>query len=282
MNKLALVTDSTCDLDKETIIKYNIKVLPLRVIYKNEEFLDGINITTKQLYERFEEEIPTTSLPSVQDIEDLFTSLENEGYTHIIAIPISSGLSGTLNGIKLVANNHPNLTTCVFDSKALSLACGVLLEECGKLMQAGKSFEEIVDLLPSIKDRVSVYFVVETLDYLKRGGRIGKISGTIGELLNIKPIISIDQEDGKYYTYAKVRGRKQSINKLVDVAREAVANTKAKIFIMHANVLEEAQKLYDTLVQIPNVISVSLAELGPVMVVHAGPGLLAIAIVKDS
>ena len=236
----------------------------------------------KELYDRMPTEIPTTSLPSVQDIDDLFVELEKEGYTHIIAIPISSGLSGTLNGIKLVANNHSNITTCVFDSKALSLACGVLLEECGKLMEAGKSFEEIVNILPSIQNRVSVYFVVETLEYLKRGGRIGKISGTIGELLNIKPIVSIDQEDGKYYTYAKVRGRKQSINKLVDIAKEALADTKAKIFIMHANVLDEALKLRDTLLQLPNVNSVIMGDLGPVMVVHAGPGLLAIAIVKDS
>lgn len=281
MSKIALITDSTCDISKEIIDLYNIRVLPLRVIYKNKEYIDRVNITPQQVFDNLTREIPTTSMPSIQDMDDLFTSLENEGYTHVISITISSGLSGTLNGFKLVSQNHPKLITCVFDSKALSMALGALVIECGKLIKEGNSFEKIVDMLPSIRDRISVFFVVNTLEYLIKGGRIGKVSGTIGELLNIKPIISIDTE-GKYYTYSKVRGRKQSINKLAEISNEYLKSNKSTVYIMQGSALDESEKFYKAVKNMPNIISISLSELGPAMGVHSGPGLLGICFVRKS
>lgn len=281
MSKIALVTDSTCDLNKDVIDLYDIKILPLRVLYKDKEYIDRVNITPQQVFDNLAAEVPTTSMPSIQDIEDLFTSLEYEGYTHVVSINISSGLSGTMNGIKLVSQNHQNLITYVFDSKSLSMALGALVIECGKLIKKGESFEKIVNILPSIRDRISVFFVVGTLEYLIKGGRIGKVSGTIGELLNIKPIISIDNE-GKYYTYAKVRGRKQSINKLSEISSEYLKSNKSSVYIMQGAALDEGKKFYETVKNMPNIISLSLSELGPAMGVHSGPGLLGICFVRES
>jgi DegV family protein with EDD domain len=281
LNKIALVTDSTCDLTEEIIKKYDIKVLPLRVIYKNAEYIDRVNITPQEVYDNLINEVPSTSLPAMSDIEDLFNKLEEQGYTHVIAATISSGLSGTFNAVKLVSENHQKLISYIFDSKALSYGLGAVVEECGKYIDEGKSFEEIVNILPSIKERVSVYYVVETLEYLKRGGRIGKVSGTIGELLNIKPIISIDEE-GKYFTYTKVRGRKQSISKLMDIAKDILNTTKAKIIILHGGALEEGKKLYENFVNIKNVTALHFSDISPVMGVHTGPGLLGITIVREA
>jgi DegV family protein with EDD domain len=280
LNKIALISDSSCDLPEDLINKYNIKVMPLRIIYKDKEYIDRVNITPKEVYDRLNVEIPTTSMPSMSDMENIYTNLENEGYSHVIAITISSGLSGTFNAVKLVSENHQNLITYLFDSKTLSAGLGAIVLECGKLIDDGKSFEEIVDILPTIKNRISVYYVVETLEFLKKGGRIGKVSATIGELLHIKPIISVD-EDGKYYTYAKVRGRKQSINKLIEIAKETLRTTKAKLFILQGGAIEEGKKLYDYFIGIPNLTSIHFGDISPALGVHTGPGLLGVIIVRD-
>jgi DegV family protein with EDD domain len=281
LNKIALITDSSCDLTKEIIKKYNIRVVPLRIIYKDKEYIDRVNIEPQEVYDNLVKEIPTTSMPSMQDIGDTFAAIEQEGYTHVIAITISSGLSGTFNTVKLVSGSHPNLVTCIFDSKTLSAGLGALVAECGELIEQGKEFEEIVNALPSIKERISVYYVLETLEYLKKGGRIGKVAGTIGELLNLKPIISVDAE-GKYFTYAKVRGRKQSICRLSDIAKDVLTTTKAKLFILQGGAMEEGRKLYDSFVDMPNVTSLHFGDISPALGVHTGPGLLAIIIAKES
>lgn len=280
LNKIALISDSSCDLTKDLINKYNVRIMPLRIIYKDKEYIDRVNITPQEVYDKLSIEIPTTSMPSMLDMENIYTTLENEGYTHVIAITISSGLSGTFNTVKLVSENHSGLITYLFDSKTLSAGLGAIVEECGMLIAKGKSFEEIVDTLPTIKKRISVYYVVETLEYLKKGGRIGKVSATIGELLHIKPIISVD-EDGKYFTYAKVRGRKQSINKLIDIAKETLNTTRAKLFVLQGGALEEGKKLYDCFVGMPNLSSLNFADISPALGVHTGPGLLGVVVVKE-
>ncbi|MBL4936050.1 DegV family protein [Clostridium sp. YIM B02515] len=281
MQKIALITDSSCDLTKEIIDKYDIKILPLRIIYKDKEYIDRVTISPNEVYDNLVNEIPTTSMPSMGDMENLFSLIEEQGYTHVIAITLSSGLSGTFNALKLVSENHLNLVSYLFDSKSLSLGLGALVYECGKLISDGKSFEEIVDMLPAIKEKISLFYVVETLEYLKKGGRIGKVAGTIGDLLNIKPIISIDDE-GKYFTYAKVRGRKQSITKLIDIAKETLETTKAKIFVMHGGALEQGEKIYDLFSKMPNVTSIYFTDISPALGVHTGPGLLGIAVVKEN
>lgn len=279
LEKIALITDSTSDLDKETIQKYDIKVLPLRIIYKDREYIDRVNITPQEVYDSLKNETPSTSLPSIQDMEELFSTLEKEGYTHAIAIPISSGLSGTFNSFKLVSENHPNLITTVFDSKSLTLGAGAIVLECAELIRNKKPYKEIISTLPKIRDKISVFYVVDTLEYLIKGGRIGKVSGTIGSLLNIKPIISINT-DGIYYTYKKVRGKKQAINKLIEITKETLNNSKAKIWVMHGGALEEGKKLYSHFKNIPNIVSLNFGDISPVAGVHTGPGLIGIIIEK--
>ena len=231
MSKIALITDSTSDVDKEMIEKYDLKVLPLRIIYKDREYIDRVTITPKEVYDNFAREIPSTSLPSIKDMEDLYLNLEEKGYTHAIAVVISSALSGTYNTLRLVSQNHPSIETCVFDSKSLTIGEAAIIDECGEMIRGEKDFEEIVKALPEIRNRITVYYAVDTLKYLTKGGRIGKVSGTIGEILNIKPIISINEE-GVYYTYAKAKGKKKAISKLVDIAREALKNTPCKVWVM--------------------------------------------------
>ncbi|KAJ53141.1 DegV family protein with EDD domain [Clostridium tetanomorphum] len=282
MEKIALITDTTADLSEDIIKRYNVNVLPFRIIYKDREYKDKLEISPKEVYRNFEKEVPTSSLPSIQDMEDLFYKLEEQKFTHAIAITLSSGLSGIYNAVKLVSDNHPNINTFVCDSQSISAGEGMIVEECGEMIKNGKSFDEIVNEIPNIKKRINLFFVVGTLEYLKKGGRIGRVSGTIGELLNIKPIISVDAKDGKYYTFDKVRGRKQSINRLIEIIKGILKEKKCKICVVHGDALEESNKLFETIKTMDNVSEAYLGgEISPVSGVHSGPGLIGVVLKEE-
>ena len=219
MQKIAILTDSASDLDIEIMEKYNIKFAPFRIIYSTGEYEDKVTIHADEVYSRLKEEIPKTSLPSAERINSILNTLEEEGYTHVISINISSELSGTGNSIRLILEDHPKLTSFVYDSKTLTIAEGYIALQAAIMVKEGKSFEEVINILPTLRKKSHVYFTLNTLEYLKKGGRIGRVSGTIGELLNLKPIILVD-DDGIYTTVAKVRGRKQSLSKLTGIIKD--------------------------------------------------------------
>lgn len=281
MSKIALITDTTGDLPESTIEKYNIHVLPFRIIYKDREYKDKYEITPEQVYRDLEKEIPTSSFPALEDMENLFARLEKEGYTHAIAVVLSSGLSGIFNGMKVASESYPNLTTHICDSQSISLGEGALTEEIARMIAAGKDFDSIVSEIPVIKKRIHLFFVVGTLEYLKKGGRIGKVSGTIAEMLNIKPIISVDDE-GMYFTFDKVRGRKQSLKRLVDVGTKFLDEKKCRLYIMHGDSEEDSRKVFEELKKHPNAVEPEyVGFISPVSGVHSGPGLVGMVVVEQ-
>ncbi|MBD7910937.1 DegV family protein [Clostridium cibarium] len=273
MQKIAIITDSGSDLSSDLLKEHNIFSLPFRIIYSDNEYEDGVSITPYELYDSLEKEIPTTSLPCMKKIESILTNLEEEGYTHVIAIHISSALSGTSNSVRLALEDHPNLTSYVYDSKTLSMAQGSIVLSASKLVKEGKTFEEIISLLPTYRKSVHTYFTLNTLEYLKKGGRIGRVAGTIGELLNLKPIVFVG-DDGIYQTYAKARGRKQSINKLKEIVEGYLSKNKCNIWIIEGNAIEESNAILNALKTNENINEISTATVGPALGVHTGPGLL--------
>lgn len=283
MEKIAIIADSACDLLKETLDKFEIKVLPFRIIYPDREYRDGVDIDSDYVYKTLENEKPTTSLPSMQDMHQLMEKLIEEGYTHAITVTVSSELSGMYNAIKLVSSEYEDkITNYIFDSKSVSLGEGYILRVIGEMIEQGKEFDEITSGLAELRNKIDLFFVFGTLEHLIRGGRIGKVSGTIGELLNIKPIVSVG-DDGKYYTYAKVRGKKQSLKKIIDIAKEKM-DKNYKIFIMDGQAKVEAQKVYSVLKEYSEKFSRGCVELrgniSPVCGVHSGPGFLGIAAIQ--
>ena len=279
MQKIAVIVDSACDLSLETIKEKNIKLLPLRVSYSHGEYKDKVEISADEIYNNLDKEIPKTSLPSTEDLESVLVSLEEEGYTHVIAVTISSGLSGTFNSTRLTLEDHPKLISHVFDTKILAMPEGIVAYEVATLVQEGKSFEEIVEALPKIRENITGYFTVSTLEYLIKGGRIGKVAGTIGDILNLKPIVSVDK-DGVYYTVCKARGRKQSMTKLTGILKEALAEAPCKVWVLHGGVLDEAKGFLETLKGLDNIISLEISQISPALGVHGGAGLLGLAIQK--
>ncbi|MCR1951043.1 MULTISPECIES: DegV family protein [unclassified Clostridium] len=279
MQKIALIVDSACDLSLETLKEKNIHLLPLRIAYSHKEYRDKIDISADEIYNNLEKEVPKTSLPSAENMEEILVSLENEGYTHVIAVTISSGLSGTFNSIRLALEDHPKLTSYVFDTKILAMPEGIVALEVANLINDGKTFEEIVSEIPKIRKRITGYFTINTLEYLKRGGRIGKISGTIGEMLNLKPIVTVDEE-GIYYTVCKARGRKQSILKLTNILKDELALGPCKVWVLQGGALEEAKNFMESLKGLENIVSLDISQISPALGVHGGPGLLGLAIQK--
>ena len=282
MEKIALITDSTCGLPDESIEKYNIRVARLKIIYKSAEYIDGITITANEVYSRLNEELPTTSMPSVQDICDIYETLLNEGYTHVIAMPISSGLSGTINSFRIAASEYEDkITSFVFDTKILSMAVGLSVIEIGKMIESGKDFKYICTAIPKLREDTSMYFTVDTLEYLIKGGRIGKVTGSVGQLLNLKPIITMD-EDGKYTNHSKVRGSKKAFNTLLDLATNILDQGKGKVIIMTGTMQEEAKKLEEILFKHKNTTFMYSGTITPAVGIHSGPRLLAVAVLKES
>lgn len=279
MQKIALIVDSACDLSLEFIREKNIKLLPLRVTYSHGEYKDMIEITADEIYKNLEKEIPKTSLPSAEDLENILNDLEKNGYTHVIAVTISSGLSGTFNSIRLALEDHPKLTSYVFDTKILAMPEGIVAIEVANLIEKGASFDDIVNAIPEIRRNITGYFTVSTLDYLKKGGRIGKVAGTIGEMLSLKPIVSVD-EDGVYYTVCKARGRKQSITKLTEILKSNLSEAPCRVWVLHAGVLDEAKTVLESLKNLDNIVSIGISQISPALGVHGGPGLLGLAIQK--
>lgn len=275
--KIALVTDSGSDLPKEIIEKYNIHTIPLKIIYKDCEYDDGVDISPDEVYAKFNQEVPKTSMPAQIDIIKLFDRLKQEGYKKILSIHLSCNLSGTVDMIKMISKNYEDMEIEVIDSKSVSIGVGMLVYEAAKLISEHLSLTEIKESLQKIKDRISVFYCIPVLDYLRKGGRIGLVAATLGTIMDLKPIISVNKE-GRYYSHAKVRGRKKSLEKLLEIGIDIIKDQKVNISIYHGAAMEEAQKIKEYFSKLPNVQEIFFGQISPSMVVHTGPGLVGMAI----
>nr|WP_319488744.1 DegV family protein [uncultured Caproiciproducens sp.] len=277
MEKIALLTDSACDIDDETISKYDINILPFKIIYENREYTDKVDIAPKEIYEHMKCEIPKSSQPTMADIENIYKMLDKEHYTHVIAIVISSGLSGTYNAFKIISAKFSGIRTYIYDTKSTSVCEGIILKKCGALIKAGEKYEKIVQSIPDMKRKLHFFFVFGSLEYARKGGRIGKISGTIGELLDVKPIVSFDEEHGQCFTFGKVRGRMKSLNRLAELGTEILKGKKCDAYIVHGNVEEDAKKVIDMLRKKANIANVYLiGQISAVVGVYSGPGTIGV------
>ncbi|NLK51065.1 MAG: DegV family protein [Syntrophomonadaceae bacterium] len=277
VKRVALVTDSSCDLPDEIIKAHGITILPLKIVYPDREYQDRFDIMPDEVYARMPEEVPRTSMPSAGEVVQLLERLKSEGFREVLAVLISSGLSGTHDMFKMIGQQMENLYVEALDSLNLSMGLGFQVCEAAEQLKRNLKLEEIVANLRFIRQRVRVFYVIPSLQYLRKGGRIGLVEGTIGELLNIKPIISVNSE-GKYFTFTKVRGRKASLQKLAEIARESIGEKRVDLAVMHGGAYQEAEQLLEKLRKaLPNIRKSSLGQISPALGVHTGPGLVGVA-----
>lgn len=277
--KVAILTDSCCDVPKEYVEKYHMYVVPLKVVYKDREYLDGVDITPQEVYDGMKTEIPTSSLPDGETFINILDQIKADGYNKVIAITLSSGLSGTNNMLNLIASDYEGLEIFIIDTKNIAIGGGFHAIQTGKYLEQGLSFEEIkAHLIKDVKN-CKIFFVVETLEYLQKGGRIGLVASLFGNALNLKPVISCN-EDGIYYTVAKVRGRKQSINRTMDLALEyAKGHNHINLGVVHGGAGEIAKECEVFMKEhLPSYETFVTGQVSPVLGVHTGPGAIGIAI----
>lgn len=277
--KIAILTDSCCDVPKEYVEKYHMYVVPLKVVYKDREYLDGVDITPQEVYDGMKEEIPTSSLPDGGTFIKVLDQIKADGFEKVIAITLSSGLSGTNNMLNLIAADYEGLDIFILDTKNIAIGGGFHAIQTGKYLEQGLDFESIKHKLEEDIKRCKIFFVVETLEYLQKGGRIGLVASLFGNALHLKPVISCN-EDGIYYTVAKVRGRKQSISRTMELALEfAKGHKKVNLGVVHGGAEEIAQECADHMKQQLSMCDTFVfGQISPVLGVHTGPGAIGIAI----
>lgn len=278
-DKIALLTDSACDLPPEVIKEHSIHVLPLKIIYGTEEYSDRVDIQPEEVYEQMPARIPTTAMPGLGDIKEVFERIRKQGFNKVMAIHLSAGLSGTHDAVKMVAQEIKDLHIEVFDSKVLGMALGFQVWEAAKDIGRGLDFARVLENVKQLRPKINIYYVLETLEYLRRGGRIGRVEAVLGDLLSLKPIISCD-DDGKYFTPFKARGRAKSINKLAELVEKAVEQGSIKLAVVHGGAYEEAMKLKERLQQLPHVKETVFGNISPALGAHTGPGLIGVCFYK--
>lgn len=274
--KTAIITDSSCNLTQEYIKSVpNLFVVPLGITIDDKHYRDQVDITSTEIYEKIDKHSIKSSLPSIGDITKQVEEVIEAGYERIFILSISSGLSGTFNAVRLAVEDIDfDITT--YDTKTLSMGQGYMVREAVKLIDEGKTPAEAVEFLKDFRfNKLKTIFTIDTLKYLRAGGRIGKVEGTIGDILKIKPIITVN-DDGVYETIEKARGNRRALSKSIEVMEKRFGDKKINLAIHYGNDLNKAEMLLARLEERLNVVNSELVELTPVLGIHTGPGMIAI------
>ena len=280
--KIALLTDSCADIAPELAERYHIFVVPLRILCADGEYLDGVNIRGADIYQRLKAgELPQTSLPAAVEIEKLLTRIVEEGYDGVIAVMLSGGLSGTFNLLRLVAEEcRGKLEVRAFDSVSGSLGLGMTVLQLAEDIQSGMGWEELTERrVPQLIQGSFPFFSVDTLEYLQKGGRIGKVTATAGMLLQIKPILTF-APDGQLTSVAKVRGRHQVIDKLVELTVQRCGEHKRyNLAVANGGAPEEMAIVGEKLTAaLPDYDHIWEGEIDGTLSVYIGDGVLGAAV----
>lgn len=287
-NNTVLVTDSSCDLSAHYIRESGIHVIPFTYNLDGLDYEDdfGQTLTYKEFYKKIREgSRSATSQITTYTFEKVFKKFADEGKS-IIYIGFSSALSSTFNNALMAKNNlleeDPSIDLTLIDSKSASVGLGAIVYYAAEMLKEGKSKDEIVEWVENNKLKVYHQFTVDSLEHLKRGGRLSATAAAVGTLLDIKPFLIVDDE-GKLEVAKKIRGRKKSIRALLETLKANIVNPQEQtIFINHGDCLEDAEKLKEMLLKEVKVKDVMINYVGPIIGTHTGPGMLCMVFIgKD-
>lgn len=277
---MRIVTDCAADLEANERDELGIVEAPLFIQFPEGE-VNSSDLTPDQFYERLEgmqPEVPTTAQPSSGMFAELYQKL-SENSKEILSIHISSGLSGTINSARMGAESIKDAMVNVLDTLTLSGGQRFQVLAAAWGARAGWSFERIKDRLSEIREKTEVIYTLETLEYLARGGRIGRVQALMGAALKIKPIIRVDRADGKYSTVSKSRTIPQALETITDHLHEAYADTPLWVTVLHGRFHQAAQDLSQLLAQRLTAARLEVMRISPVLGVHTGPGIVGAAVV---
>lgn len=278
MSKIAIITDSTASLPAEYLEKYSIEVAPQVVIWGEETLYDQIDITTEQFYERLivSDVLPTTSQATVPFFLDLFKPHVEHG-TPILGIFISDLLSGTIQSAEQAKSQFPDAKIEIFNSKSAAMHLGFQVLAAARAVESGGGLEEAKAAAQIAKDNSGVIFVVDTLEYLHKGGRIGGAARLFGTALSLKPVLYVSDE-GRIEPLYNVRTKTKATSRLLDLIAEKVeGKDKIRISTLHAASPDEAHILMGKITNRVKPIEHIPSVVGPAIGTHVGPGTVGIA-----
>ncbi len=276
---MKIVTDCAADISQEEASELGLTIAPLFIQFPEGE-VDSRNITPDDFYTRLKNmipKIPTTSMPSAGIFSEIYQNILTKG-DEILSIHISSGLSGTLNSAKQGALNLRDSAIHFFDSLTLSGGERFQVLAAAKAIQAGWTKDEIIHHLEKMREKTEVIYTLDTLEYLHRGGRIGRVQALAGALLNLKPIINVDHKDGKYSTVGKARTITKALETIANHLEKEFASTAVQVTILHGQFADYTEVLKKLLYERLNVAAVEIKRISPVLGVHTGPGIIGAAV----
>ena len=280
VSKIKIVTDSTSDIPKDLADKYGIEILPLTIHFDNDEYRDWVDITPDRFYDRMRssQKLPTTSLVSPDAFKKAYEEFLKD-YDEIISIHLSSYSSGTYNAAILASDMLDKERITVIDSLNYTYGYGQFVVEAAKMAREGKQADEIIARVNYLKDNLETLFVVDTLEYLKKGGRLSATKATIGTLLNLKPILTV--EDGKIVAIDKSRGFKKALRRIIEIIKEEGNDLKGhSIKVGHADNYDHLNIFKDILKESFGECDIEEFEIGCVIGVYCGPGTVVIHYLK--
>ena len=280
MEKIYIVTDSTAGVPKDIIENNNVKVLPLTIEFEGKVYKDGVEITEQDLLSMLDkgEELPKTSQVNPKMFCDEFEEILSKGYK-IISIHISSKLSGTYQSACIAKDMLKDKGEIhVIDSKGVSFATGALVQEAINMINQGDSLDVVVEKIKDLSDKVRVAFAVDDLEYIRKGGRISSVHAAVGTLLNIKPVLHM--EDGKIDVFEKVRGRKKALKTLLNYVKENNPDTDLTFAIGNVGASEDMELFKDMLKSENIKEDAQRVSVGSVIATYAGPGTVGVFFFK--
>lgn len=280
MARIAIVTDSTAYLPVELADKYDIHIIPASVIFGDQAFRDRVDLTPKEFYQmlRVAETLPTTTQPSVGDFLELYTKLSREAEA-IVSVHISSELSGTIDSALAAKEELPNLPIYVIDSRFTSMGLGLITLAAARAVTEGKGLPGVVRAVEGLIPKMNVFFVVDTLEYLQKGGRIGGAAALVGSVLRIRPILHIS--DGRIDVLGKVRTKSKAVRRMLEIMEERVGGNPVHAAVIHADTLDEAKELREVVASHFDCVELYTVELSPAIGTHVGPGTVGLAFYSD-
>jgi DegV family protein with EDD domain len=280
MSKIAIVTDSSAYLPDDLVSAYNITVVPLVVIWEEKILLDNVDITPEEFYKRLAhaKTMPSTSQATIQAFAEVFTKLHSQGY-EILTVVLSSVLSGTLDSAIQAKKMVPEAKIELIDSKFTSLPLAYMALAAARAAKGGASMEACKEIVEKIRENTEVFFAVDTLEFLHRGGRIGGASRFLGTALNLKPILQL--EEGKVEALERVRTSKGAHNRLIELLKSGVnGHTHINMMgVVSASAPDSALYLLNEIKTHFSPDEILLANLSPALGTHTGPGTVGVAYV---
>jgi DegV family protein with EDD domain len=281
MTKIAILTDSTANLPVEWLEQYNIQVIPLKIHWGKETFRDGVDITPNEFYTRLthSKTFPITSQPSIQDFLQRFENLAEQADGIVVPL-ISSGISGTVASAQAATRQFNRVPVEIIDTHITSVGQVLIILAAARSAEQGNSLQEVRYAADEVAKRLHVFFAVDTLEYLHRGGRINGASRYLGTALGIKPILFFNSE-GKIDALERVRTKRKAVERLITLAEEKANGRRVHVGIVHANASQEAQEFRDEVAKRLNCMEILTVEFSSVIGVHVGPGTIGIALYTE-